>query len=82
MDVATLVSGNPAVGVPRDPHSKKVFQFTEIFHLEFPSQLHLYSSNISSVLAHDKQIVDPNHDVDVLFGVDVKARVCIGIEQG
>jgi len=81
MDVATLVDGNPAVRVPRDPHSKKVLQFAEVLHVELPSQLPLHSRNISSVLAGDEQVVDPNHDVDVPFGVDVKAGVCIGSNE-
>jgi len=74
-DVAALVNGNLAVGVPHDPHPNKVLQFAEVLHLEFPSQLPLHGRNISSVLAGDEQVIDPNCDVNVSFGVDIKARV-------
>jgi len=35
MDVATLIDGNPAIGAPRNPHFKEMFQYAEIFHLKF-----------------------------------------------
>ena len=76
-----MIDGNPTVGIPRDPHSKKMFQLAEVLHLEFPSQLRLYTRNISSVLAGDEQIVDPNRDADVSFCLDVKGRVCIGSNE-
>ena len=58
-----------------DPYSKEMLQLAEILHDKFRSQLHLYVRNDSSILASDEQIVNPNWNVDVSFGVDVKARV-------
>ena len=75
MDVTTLIDGSPAIGVPSDPHPKEIFQLVEILHLELLSQLHLHIYNISIILAGNGQIVDLNHDGDVLFSVSVKAGV-------
>ena len=69
-----MVDGNLAIR-SGDPHSKEMRQFPEVLHFEFLGQLRLHSCNISSVLAGNKQIVDPNRDVDVSFGVNVKARI-------
>ena len=73
--MAALVDGNPAVGVPHDLHPKEMFQFAEVLHLEFPGQLRLHSRNITSILASDEQMVNPNRDANVSFAVNVKAGV-------
>ena len=52
-----------------------MFQFAKVLHVEFPGWLYLDRCNISSIIAGDEQIVNPNHDVNASFGLNVKAEV-------